>query len=115
MIDKRMLVGGRAEITRRLFGFVNGSEIQCHSGQHAERIEGEDRGIDLAVLDEYADQKPSLYEEHVAPALMQTGGTVVFTGVPSGIGHYYDLASDLVEAGNEVAIRGVVVFKGETA
>lgn len=57
-----------------------------------ERIEGSP--WDGGVLDEYANMKPTVWPDHVRPALADRAGWCDFTGVPEGRNHYYTLAKE---------------------
>lgn len=76
---------------------VNNLEIRLKNGsiitlQGADRPETM-RGLSMAfaVIDEYADIKPYVWEEIVSPALADREGSVVFIGTPMGRNHFYDL------------------------
>jgi phage terminase large subunit-like protein len=51
------------------------------------------RGVSLKylVLDEYADIKPSVWEEILRPALADQKGSAMFIGTPMGRNHFYEL------------------------
>ncbi len=68
---------------------ANGAEISVVGLDAPERIEG--RSINGAVLDEYGNMKPSVWGEHLRPALSDRLGWCDFIGVPEGRNHYYDL------------------------
>lgn len=68
---------------------ANGAEIHVLGLDKPERIEGV--GWDGGVLDEYANMKPTVWQEHIRPALSDRNGWCDFTGVPEGRNHYYDL------------------------
>jgi len=71
---------------------VNGVDMTVLGMDKPERIEG--RPLDGIVLDEYGNMKASVWEENVRPALSTLGrpGWAIFTGVPEGRNHYYNLA-----------------------
>lgn len=70
---------------------LNGATIQVLGLDKPERVEG--RPIDHGALDEVANMKPSVWTEHLRPAIDTYGrmGTIDFYGVPEGRNHYYDL------------------------
>ncbi len=68
---------------------INGSTLWVVGMDKPERIEG--TPWDGGVLDEYANMKPNAWAENVRPALEDRGGFCIFTGVPEGRNHYYDL------------------------
>jgi phage terminase large subunit-like protein len=51
------------------------------------------RGVALkfVVLDEYADIKPTVFEQILRPALADLKGEAVFIGTPKGRNHFYDI------------------------
>ena len=51
------------------------------------------RGVSLKflVMDEYADMKPSEWEEVLRPALADQKGSALFIGTPKGRNHFYEL------------------------
>lgn len=71
---------------------VNGSEITVMGMDKPERIEG--KPINGLLLDEYANMKPQVLDEHVRPMLSERGAWAWFLGVPEGRNHYYDLCTD---------------------
>ena len=68
---------------------INGSEIHVLGMDRPERVEG--IPWDHGILDEYGNMKPTVWEEHVRPALSDRKGSCDFIGVPEGRNHYYDL------------------------
>jgi predicted phage terminase large subunit-like protein len=77
---------------------VNDGWIQLVGSGRKIYIKGADnpdslRGIALSfvVLDEYADMKPSTWEEILEPALMDVEGDALFIGTPKGKNHFYKL------------------------
>lgn len=72
---------------------TNGCEI-CVIGMDApERFDGRERW-DGGILDEYGDMDEKVWPEHIRPALTDTLGWCIFTGVPAGKNHYYRLDRD---------------------
>jgi len=52
-------------------------------------------GLDLVVLDEYADMHPAIWEEVVWPMLSDREGRALFIGTPTkGLNHFYQLYLD---------------------
>jgi hypothetical protein len=66
------------------------SELWVAGLDKPQRIEG--TPWDGAVLDEYADMKPTVWSECIRPALSDRRGWCWFIGVPEGFNHYKDLA-----------------------
>lgn len=76
---------------------VNNSEITLANGAVI-YVRGADRpdtlrGVSLsyAVLDEYADMKPSAWEEVIRASLSDQRGRAMFIGTPKGRNHFYEL------------------------
>lgn len=68
---------------------VNGRRIYIRGADNPDSL----RGIALSyvVLDEYADMKANVWEEIIAPALMDVQGAALFIGTPKGKNHFYKL------------------------
>jgi len=68
---------------------VNGAMISLKGADRPETM----RGVSLkfVVLDEYADMKPSVFEQILRPALADLKGKALFIGTPMGRNHFYDL------------------------
>jgi hypothetical protein len=68
---------------------INGCTISLKGADRPETM----RGVSLKflVMDEYADMKPSTWEQILRPALADQKGTALFIGTPMGRNHFYDL------------------------
>ena len=68
---------------------INGAVITLKGADRPETM----RGVSLKylVLDEYADMKPSVFEEILRPALADQKGNALFIGTPMGRNHFYEL------------------------
>ncbi len=68
---------------------INGSRISLKGSDRPDTM----RGVKLryAVLDEYADMKPTVWELIIRPALSDLQGGAMFIGTPMGRNHFYDL------------------------
>ena len=68
---------------------VNGATISLKSADRPETM----RGVSLKylVMDEYADMKPSVWEQILRPALADQKGGALFIGTPMGRNHFYEL------------------------
>lgn len=66
-----------------------GSVIKLRGAEKPETMRG--LSVAFAVIDEYADIKPYVWEEIISPALGDREGSVVFIGTPMGRNHFYDL------------------------
>jgi len=70
---------------------INGCTISLKGADRPETM----RGVSLKflVMDEYADMKPSVWEQILRPALADQKGEAMFIGTPMGRNHFYDLYS----------------------
>jgi len=68
---------------------VNGCTISLKGADRPETM----RGVSLKflVMDEYADMKPSVWEQILRPALADQKGDAMFIGTPMGRNHFYEL------------------------
>jgi phage terminase large subunit-like protein len=68
---------------------VNGATISLKGADRPETM----RGVSLKflVMDEYADMKPSVWEQILRPALADQKGEAMFIGTPMGRNHFYEL------------------------
>ena len=78
-----------AHINNLQITLVNGAVISLKGADRPETM----RGVSLKflVMDEYADMKPSVWEQILRPALADQKGTAMFIGTPMGRNHFYDL------------------------
>lgn len=93
LVPKALMACKPSESTLTIF-LINGASI-CVTGMDVpERIEGSP--VDGIILDEYANMKPGVWQEHVRPALSTPGrpGWAWFIGVPEGRNHFYRLCKD---------------------
>lgn len=91
------MAGGLIESSNVNLGvvsLVNGVEIHIKGADRPDSLRGV--GLWFAVIDEYADQKPEVYELIVGPALSDAtrygGGRCLFIGTPKGRNAFYTLA-----------------------
>ena len=65
------------------------------------------RGVSLKflVLDEYADMKPTVFEQILRPALADNKGETLFIGTPMGRNHFYELYK-YAELGDDETYEG---------
>lgn len=75
--------------TRLEIELVNGALISLKGADDPDSLRG--RGLSGVVVDEYADIKANLWDEVLAPALLDKDGWCVFLGTPKGYDHFYDL------------------------
>ncbi len=68
---------------------INGCIISLKGADRPETM----RGVSLKflVMDEYADMKPSVWEQILRPALADQKGHAMFIGTPMGSNHFYEL------------------------
>ena len=68
---------------------INGCIISLKGADRPETM----RGVSLKflVMDEYADMKPSVWEQILRPALADQKGHAMFIGTPMGRNHFYEL------------------------
>jgi predicted phage terminase large subunit-like protein len=68
---------------------INGATISLKGADRPETM----RGVSLKflVMDEYADMKPSVWEQILRPALADQKGDAMFIGTPMGRNHFYEL------------------------
>jgi predicted phage terminase large subunit-like protein len=78
-----------AHINNLQVTLINGCTISLKGADRPETM----RGVSLKflVMDEYADMKPSTWEQILRPALADQKGTALFIGTPMGRNHFYDL------------------------
>ena len=68
---------------------INGSMISLKGADRPETMRGV--ALKFVVLDEYADIKPTVFEQILRPALADLKGHCIFIGTPKGRNHFYDL------------------------
>ena len=68
---------------------INGSVISLKGADRPETMRGV--AFKFVVLDEYADIKPTVFEQILRPALADLKGHCIFIGTPKGRNHFYDI------------------------
>ena len=68
---------------------VNGATISLKGADRPETMRGV--ALKFVVLDEYADIKPTVFEQILRPALADLKGHCIFIGTPKGRNHFYDI------------------------
>ena len=78
-----------SHINNQEIKLVNGATIYIRGADRPDTL----RGVSLSyvVLDEYADMKPSVWEQVVRAALSDRKGEAMFIGTPRGRNHFYDM------------------------
>ena len=67
---------------------INGCRIGLKGSDRPDTLRGV--GLAGAVIDEYADMKPFVFEQILRPALARAKGPCLFIGTPKGRNHFYD-------------------------
>jgi phage terminase large subunit-like protein len=78
---------------------INGATISLKGADRPDTLRGS--SLKLAVLDEAAFMKPSVWEEIIRPALSDQKGKAIFIGTPEGRNWFYDLYVYAEMAGDE--------------
>lgn len=68
---------------------VNGSRIALKGSDRPDTLRGV--GLAYCVIDEYADMRPSVFEQILRPALADVKGDCLFIGTPKGRNHFYEI------------------------
>jgi predicted phage terminase large subunit-like protein len=68
---------------------INDRKIEVKGADRPDTLLGV--GLSYAVLDEYADMKPEVWERILSPTLTDVMGDALFIGTPRGKNHFYDL------------------------
>jgi predicted phage terminase large subunit-like protein len=78
-----------AHINNLQITLINGKVISLKGADRPETM----RGVSLKflVMDEYADMRPSVFEQILRPALADQKGQALFIGTPMGRNHFYEL------------------------
>ena len=92
-----------AHINNLQITLVNGAVISLKGADRPETM----RGVSLKflVLDEYADMKPTVFEQILRPALAEKKGETLFIGTPMGRNHFYELYK-YAELGDDETYEG---------
>jgi len=93
MVPKELRRGKPSE-SELVIPLWNGTDIQVLGLDVPERAEG--TPLNGIVLDEYADMKAGVWHEHIRASLADRKGWAIFTGVPEGRNHYYDLCMESI-------------------
>ena len=78
-----------AHVNNSEITLVNGAVIYIRGADRPDTL----RGVSLSycVLDEYADMKPSAWEQVIRASLADKRGRAMFIGTPKGRNHFYDI------------------------
>ena len=79
-----------AHVNNSEITLVNGAVIYVRGADRPDTL----RGVSLSfvVLDEFADMKPTAWEQVIRAALSDKRGGAMFIGTPKGRNHFYDLS-----------------------
>ncbi len=67
--------------------FPNGARVRLYGADNPDRLRG--LYLDGAILDEYADMRPSVWGEVIRPMLMDRKGWAAFIGTPKGRNEFF--------------------------
>lgn len=67
----------------------NGSRVRLYGADNPDALRGQ--YFDGVVLDEYGDQRPTVWGEIIRPLLADRKGWATFIGTPKGKNHFYDI------------------------
>lgn len=76
-------------VTTSTITLINDRSIMLKGSDRPDTMRGV--GLYYVVIDEYADMKPSVWEEILRPALADVKGHAMFIGTPKGRNHFYTL------------------------
>lgn len=66
---------------------INGARVRIHGADNPDRLRG--GYLDGAILDEYADMRPSVWGEIIRPMLADRQGWATFIGTPKGRNEFF--------------------------
>ncbi len=69
--------------------FPNGAQVRLYGADNPDRLRG--LYLDSAILDEFADMRPSVWGEIIRPMLMDRKGSVSFLGTPKGHNSFHEI------------------------
>lgn len=89
LLDLGRYVIASSHVNNSEITLINGAVIYVRGADRPDTL----RGVSLsyAVLDEYADMKPSAWEEVIRASLSDQRGRAMFIGTPKGRNHFYEL------------------------
>jgi phage terminase large subunit len=67
----------------------NGNRVRLYGADNPDALRGQ--YFDGVVLDEYGDQRPTIWGEIIRPLLADRQGWATFIGTPKGRNHFYDI------------------------
>jgi hypothetical protein len=70
--------------------FPNGARVRLYGADNPDRLRG--LYLDGAILDEYADMRPSVWGEIIRPMLMDRHGWAAFIGTPKGRNSFFHIS-----------------------
>jgi len=89
LLDLAHPIVSSSHVNNMQIKLINGATISLKGADRPDTM----RGVSLKflVMDEYADMKPSVWEEVLRPALADQKGNALFIGTPKGRNHFYEL------------------------
>jgi hypothetical protein len=75
--------------TRLEIRLINGTVIQLKGADRPDTLRG--RALHFAILDEFQDFRPDVWEKVLYPTLTTTKGRALIIGTPKSYNHFYDL------------------------
>jgi hypothetical protein len=90
-LQRLIPVGARRHTSQQELSIelINGSLIQLHGAGSPDSLRGV--SLDFAVLDEFGDMDPEIWQMVIRPALSDREGGAMFIGTPKSYNHFYDL------------------------
>ena len=103
LLDLAHTIVSSSHVNNMQIKLINGATISLKGADRPDTM----RGVSLKflVMDEYADMKPSVWEEVLRPALADQKGHALFIGTPKGRNHFYELYK-YADLGDDVTYRG---------
>lgn len=86
-------------VTTSTITLINDRNIMLKGSDRPDTMRGV--GLYYVVIDEYADMKPSVWEEILRPALADVKGHAMFIGTPKGRNHFWSLYKQGVGNGKD--------------
>jgi len=102
LLDLAHPIVSSSHVNNMQIKLINGATISLKGADRPDTM----RGVSLKflVMDEYADMKPSVWEEVLRPALADQKGHALFIGTPKGRNHFYELYK-YADLGNDETYR----------
>ncbi len=82
-------IGAKISESELSVELVNGSRVRLFGADNPDALRG--IYLDGVVLDEYGDQRPTVWGEIIRPLLTDRRGWATFIGTPKGKNHFFDI------------------------